>query len=362
MKVAILGAGSGGAASAVELIQAGHEVSLWARSPETLAPFMAAGGVVYEGRLGQGIARPVLITSDIIAACAGAQAVIIALPTFAHAGVAKLLAETGWSAQKPIILNPGHTGGALEVSHMFTRLGREAPAIVEFSTLAYVARKYRSDCVTISGRAKQLKAAVLDGRGGEMELAMGLFDDLTPVGDVIASDLANVNMVLHPPAAILGCAWVEATKGNFTFYVEAMTGAVARVMKNLDQERLAVARAYGHHLPSLVKEMKLLGTVEADMDDEEDYQTAIASGEANKRIKAPNSLQHRYYREDFGHGLLPFLDYAKIAQIETPTARSLYNLAEVAVGTNYRTHGRSASAMGLEGMGLEDVINRVRAK
>jgi len=230
MKIAILGAGGGGASCVVELTKAGHEVNLWARSAETLAPFLAAGGVAYEGVLGQGLAKPALITSDIVAACMQAHAVIITLPTFAHAGVAKLLAETGWPVDKPIILNPGHTGGALEVSHIFTRLRREAPSVVEFSTLAYVARKYRPDCVTISGRAKQLKAAVLDGRGGEMELAMRLFDGLTPVEDVIASDLANVNMVLHPPASILACAWVEATGGGFTFYVEGMTEAVARVM------------------------------------------------------------------------------------------------------------------------------------
>jgi len=123
-----------------------------------------------------------------------------------------------------------------------------------------------------------------------------------------------------------------------------------------------VARAYGHDLPALLQEMKLLGTVEADVENMEDYQQAIASGEANKKIKAPDSLQHRYYREDFGHGLLPFLEYAKIAQIETPTARALYHLAEVAVGTDYRVGGRIASSMGLEGMGLEDVIKRVRAK
>ena len=61
-KVAVVGAGGGGAAAVVELVGAGHNVVFWGRSPETLAPFQEQGGVAYEGVLGAGIARPSLIT------------------------------------------------------------------------------------------------------------------------------------------------------------------------------------------------------------------------------------------------------------------------------------------------------------
>ena len=80
--------------------------------------------------------------------------------------------------------------------------------------------------------------------------------------DVLACDLANVNMVLHAPGAVLAAAWVEATRGDFTFYVQGMTPGVARVMRALDDERRAVARAFGHDLPSLDAEMQAIGTVE----------------------------------------------------------------------------------------------------
>ena len=80
--------------------------------------------------------------------------------------------------------------------------------------------------------------------------------------DVLACDLANVNMVLHVPGALLAAAWVEATRGDFTFYVQGMTPGVARVMQSLDEERRAVARAFGHDLPPLVAEMQAIGTVE----------------------------------------------------------------------------------------------------
>ena len=61
MKVAIIGAGNGGAAAAVELTLAGHEVALYGRSPETLAPFRPSG-IRYSGVFGEGSARPNLLS------------------------------------------------------------------------------------------------------------------------------------------------------------------------------------------------------------------------------------------------------------------------------------------------------------
>jgi opine dehydrogenase len=361
MKVAVLGAGAGGTASVAELVQAGHDVCFWARSAKTLEPHVRLGGVAFEGKLGEGIARPALITTDLAAAIADVEVAVVALPTFSHGAIAKGMAAAGWSSDKPVVLNPGHTGGALEFAESFSRSGRQAPPVVEFSTLTYVARKYRPDGVTVSGRAKQLKAAALRGGADVLVIAGKLFPGLTPVADVIASDLSNVNMVLHPPGAILAAAWVEATGGDFTFYVDAMTPGVARIMRQLDDERLAVARAFGHELPNLIEEMKLLGTVEADVVDSSDFRAAISGGEANRRIKGPDSLEYRYYKEDFGHGLLPFLEFAAIAGVDTPVAKSLYSLAQIAVGTDYRKGGRTAEAMGIAGLSKDQVIRKVRA-
>ncbi len=362
MKVAVLGAGAGGAASVAELVQAGHDVHLWARSAETLEPHIRLGGVAFEGKLGEGVAKPALITTDLKAAISGVDVAVVVLPTFSHAAIASALAGAGWPSDKPLVLNPGHGGGALEFAETFSRAGRAAPPVVEFSTLTYVARKYRPDGVAVSGRAKQLKAAALKGGAEVLEIAAKLYPGVAPVADVIACGLSNVNMILHPPGAVLAAAWVEATGGDFTFYVEAMTPGVARVMKQLDDERLAVARAYGHDLPNLIAEMKLLGTVEADVVDLSDFRAAIAGGEANSRIKGPDSLEYRYYKEDFGHGLLPFLEFAKIADVDTPVAHSLYSLAQIAVGTDYRKGGRTAEAMGIAGMSRDQVIQKVRAK
>jgi opine dehydrogenase len=347
VKVVVVGGGAGGAAAAAELVTAGHEVRLWSRSQHTLAPFQAQGGVAFEGVLGSGLAKPALMTCDLAAAIGSTDLVLVCLPTSAHGEIARRLASLG--SEIPIALNPGHTGGALEVRQVFLSARREVPPIAEFSTLSYVARKYTPSSVTITGKAKRLRLGVLPGGERVVGMAQHLFPAAALAPNVLASGLSNVNMVLHVPGAVLAAAWVEATQGNFTFYVEGMTSGVARVMRGLDDERRAVARAFGHDLPILTAEMQAIGTVDASFGDLSDFAAAISSGEANRRIKAPDSLRHRYYHEDFCYGLLPFTVLAKISGVDTPVADALLRIGQLLVGFD-STAGRTAERMGIAGL------------
>jgi opine dehydrogenase len=360
MKVAVLGAGAGGAASVAQLTLAGHDVTLWNRSAATLQPFVGIGGVEYEGVLGAGLARPRTITGDLTKAVAGAEAILVCLPTFSHGPLAEMLAECGSGIDVPVILNPGHTGGALEFEHAFRRVSPKPLQIVEFSTLTYVARKLTAQRVTVTGAAKQVRAAALPAGKSALAIARQLFPSARPVDDVLSCDLSNVNMVLHPPGAILAAAWVEATKGDFTFYVQGMTPGVARVMRALDDERRAVARKFGHDLPPLVAEMQAIGTAESSISDFDDLAGAISGGVANRRIKAPDSLKHRYYLEDFGHGLLPFLAFAAIAGVAVPIATSLLHLASALTAIDFSAGGRTAERMGIANLNVSQLVSKVR--
>ena len=54
-RVAIIGAGNGGCAAAADLVKSGFDVRLYGRSPSTIEPLVARGGVEYEGVLGGGL-------------------------------------------------------------------------------------------------------------------------------------------------------------------------------------------------------------------------------------------------------------------------------------------------------------------
>ena len=351
MKLAILGAGAGGAAATVELTLAGHDVALWNRSSATLEPFH--NGIAYEGVLGVGLAKPRTLTTDLATALQGAALAVVTLPTTSHASMATALTSIGWRG--PVLLNPGHTGGALEFARA---TGAKPPPLAEFSTLTHIARKLQPGLVTITGQSRQLRLAHLPGGSAAADLAQTLWPAALRMPNVLATGLANINMVLHAPGAVLAAAWVEATAGDFTFYVQGMTRGVARVMTLLDAERLAVATAYGISLPNVVAEMQAIGSLAADIPSTP-LDAAIASGAANRRIRAPDTLAHRYYREDFGHGVLPFLALAAIANVDVPVASALFALAEAMIGPDLRTHGRTAAAMGIAGLTRAALLNQI---
>lgn len=356
--VCVIGAGAGGAAAVVELTLAGHEVRWWNRSPATIEPFRAVGGVRYEGVLGDGFAAPAAIPADLGAALEGADLAMVCLPSLAHEAVAGALVDARIGC--PLVLNPGHTGGALHVSELFRLRGVASPPLVELSTLTYVARKPAPDAVRITGAAASVRAACLPGGEEALSLLRSLYPAAAPAVDVLATSLANVNLVLHTPGALLGAAWVEATGGDFSFYVDGMTPGVVRVIEALDRERCAVAAAFGHDLPPLAEEMAAIGTAVAERAAAGDTRAAIAGGEANRAIRAPDTLGHRYYAEDFGFGLVPLLVLARIGGVGTPLAAALVEVASALLGRDLAAEGLTAARLGVAGLDREGLLDHVR--
>jgi len=375
--VAVLGAGAGGLSCAVELSLAGHAVRLWNRSPGSLP---AAGAISYTGVLGEGSVTAAAVSTDLSVALRGADAVVVSLPALAHGGVFAGLASAGCAL--PVVLNPGHTGGALHLRQAFRARGVPLPPVAELSTLTYVARRAEDADggagVRVTGRAGQVRCAALPGGAAAADWAAKLFPaTLSAAPDVLATSLSNVNLVLHPPGAILSAAWVEATGGAFTFYVDAMTDGTGRVIDALDGERRSVAAAFGHILPPLAGEMALVGTVPPALAASGSTAAAVRAGEANKTLRAPDSLRHRYYREDFPYAVTPFLALAAIAGVATPVASALLTVAGALTGPGAAPtgpgggtgpggedggldRGLDAAGLGIDGLDVDGLLRLVR--
>ena len=355
--VALLGAGAGGLSCAVELTQRGHRVWLWNRNPATVAAFRSRA-IPHSGVLGEGTVEVADVTTDLKAALDGADVAVVCLPALAHPAVFDDLAELGCAI--PVVLNPGHTGGALHLRRVFAAHGVPLPPVAELSTLTYVARR-RDDVVRVTGRAGQVRCGTLPGGKAAADAASDLFPTaIDRVPDVLASSLANVNLALHPPGAILAAAWTESTGGAFTFYVDAMTPGTGRVIDALDAERRAVAARFGHDLPPLTEEMALIGTVSAELTGQGDTAAAIRAGEANRTICGPDSLGHRYYREDFPYAVTPFLALARIAGVSTPLAEALLTVASALLGPDALAAALDAERLGIAGLDSAALLRLVR--
>lgn len=355
--VAVLGAGAGGLSAAVDLSHSGHQVRLWNRNPATVQAFRD-GCITHTGVLGDGVTTVAAVTTDLAEALHGADIALVCLPALAHGPLFADLARVGCAG--PVVLNPGHTGGVLHLRQVLRAHGAPLPPAAELSTLTYIARR-KDDVVHVTGRARQVRCGALPSGAAATAAAAALYPGMTlPAPDVLASSLSNVNLVLHPPGAILAAAWTEASGGAFTFYVDAMTPGVGRVIDALDGERREVAARFGHDLPPLAEEMALVGTVPPGQAGHGDTAAAIRAGEANRSISAPGSLAHRYYLEDFPYGMTPFLALARIAGVTAPLAQALLTVATALVGDGPLGPGLDAGGLGVAGLDRAGLLNLVR--
>ena len=355
-RIAVLGAGAGGLSATVDLTLAGHQVALWNRNAATLRSNAAEGVVRYRGVFGEGEVRPALITSDLNHALAKADVAVVCLPGMAHGPLFNDLAALGSSV--PLILNPGHTGGALHARRVWCQTKAELPPIAELSTLTYVARVI-DGVVHTTGKAKAVRAAGLPGSDYALAWAHRLFP-CTRAIDVLETSLSNVNLVLHPPGAVLGLAWVEATGGDFRFYADGTTPAVAAVRAALDPERRLVATEFGHPLPPLGEEMAAVGTIDQKVRASDDPAALIREGRANQHIRAPGSTSHRYYREDFPFALQPFTVLAELAGVAVPTAQALLTIGACVLGTEAMDAGFTAERLGVAKLSAQQLIEVIR--
>ena len=124
MRVAVIGAGSWGTALALVLAEAGHEVVLWARTPEV------ARAINEEHRNPRYLSdyrlpSAIRATAEYAAACDGAEAVVIVTPSAALRSVAADLRELVAPATPIVICSKGveEKTGLLPIDTFAAELG-----------------------------------------------------------------------------------------------------------------------------------------------------------------------------------------------------------------------------------------------
>ncbi len=63
--------------------------------------------------------------------------------------------------------------------------------------------------------------------------------------NVLHTGMNNMGAIFHPALTLLNMGWIEATHGDYQFYIDGVTPSVARMLEVLDRERVTVASALG---------------------------------------------------------------------------------------------------------------------
>ena len=349
--IAVLGAGHGGCAAAADLTRRGFDVRLHARREERLDPLREAGGITATGVI-EGLVPIGLMTTDVAEAVEGADVIMLVVPSVAFGYYADALAPL-LTPERPVFLNPGHTGGGLHFVHELRRAGYRAPVrTCESVTLTYICRMEGPAAVGIYSYTRNLRFSAFPGVHAQTLFALmkPVYPELALATNVLETGLANMNAVFHPPGMLMNAGWIEDTGGDFLFYRQSITESVGRVVAAVDAERMALAAALGVPATPFLEAFFRAGLTTRAARDSGSVARACRESGPNATIRSPSSLDHRYIHEDVGHGLVPMAAFARIAGVPTPTIDALIHLASRATGIDYATGGLTLAKMGLAGV------------
>lgn len=348
-RFAVLGAGHGGHALAGYLGMLGYPVWLYTHTPVKAQAIARAGGIRLEGAV-EGFG-PVTASLDLPEVLANADVILETHPAHLHRAMAQACAP--WLREEQVlVLNPGRTGGALEVAHTLRQEGAAPVLVAEAQTFLFASRMLEPGRARVFGVKRTVPLAALPAvhTPRVLRLLRRALPPFTAADSVLETSLANMGSIFHPALTLLNAGRIEDTGGDYEFYHGGATPGVARVLERLDEERLAVAASLGVDAPSARQWLQeVYGAYGRDL------REAIQNNRAYAGIRAPGSLDHRYLDEDIPASLVPLASLGRYLGVETPAMNSLIDLASVIRGMDYRATGRTVARLGLEGLTPEEI-------
>jgi len=347
LRLAVIGAGNGGLAVAGYFGLRGHEVRLVDTDLAAVTPVQRTGSIEVTGKHAgrPGIA---LATTVFAEAISGADVIVVVVPANAHGKVAEDLAPHVTSRQI-VVLHPGGAGGALEVAATFRRLKVvERPRIAEVESFMYGSKILGPAQVHISTVKLQGRLAALPARDTRdvLEALRGDYPEFVPARSVLQTSLNHMNAMLHVVGMTMNAGWIETSKGGFEFYRDGLSPTVARIVEEVDDERIAVSDALGADAVSLRTWIRETYHVEGPTL----FETIqMLHATVYKTSKAPGTLGSRYLAEDVPTGLVPIAALGEAAGVQTPLTRLFIELASRIHQVDHWRTGRTLGRMGLEG-------------
>ena len=340
---------------AAHLALQGFRVTLYNRTAENVAAIKHRGGIEIESYDGgpRGFGRLERVTSDMREALEDADIIMVVVPSTAHADIARTAAPHLRDGQI-LVLHPGRTGGAMEVVKVLADQGCQADVTVaEAETLIYASRSDGPAQVRIFGIKEAVPLAALPATRTRrvLDALAEAYPQFIDGQTVLHTGLNNMGAIFHPALTLLNAGRIESTGGEFQFYLDGVTPAVARVLEALDRERVTVAAAVGIRARSGLEWLKMA----YDATGATLYE-AIHNQPGYRGIKAPSTLNHRYIFEDVPMSLVPIAALGQRYGVSVQSVDSIIRLACIIHQTDFWRRGRTLSRLGIEQLSISELV------
>jgi len=354
----VIGAGHGGKTMAAHLALMGFPVTLWNRTFDHISVIKKRGGIDLESAEGgpHGFGKLTLVTSDLREALIDAEMIMVVLPSSAHAEIAKAAAPYFKDGQV-VVLHPGRTCGALEFKKVLQDTGCTANVTIsEAETFIYASRSDGPAQARIFRIKEAVPLAALPATRNALVLEKinEAYPQFIDGINVLHTGLNNMGAIFHPALTLLNAGWIEATHGDYQFYIDGVTPSVARVLEVLDRERVTVASSLGLRARTALEWLKLAYNTTGD-----DLQEAIHNQPGYYGIKAPSTLKHRYIFEDVPMSLVPIASLGQHYGVSVRGMDSIIRLACIVHRTDYWRRGRTVDRLGIGELSVSELTRYV---
>ena len=356
MEIAVLGSGNGGCAVAFDFAAHGHNVRLFdfEKFAENIRRIRKNGVIYAEGEL-EGSVRLAYAGHDIERTLKGAELVFAVGPAYSTRPFAE--------ASKPqlrkgqiVIVCPGSCAGSIDFKIGAGLSLRDEDVIVaETDTLPYAVRVLEPGRIRVFLKLRAgifLAAVPAKNTARVLEKIRDVYPAIAAAKTVLHTSLQNTNPVIHPAITLLNTALIERTRGDFYFYEDGVTPAVGRLIEAVDKERIAIGKRLGIELDPDPE----LGCVQGYMK-EPTYDRGYSEAPGFRGIKAQGSLDHRYFDEDVGYGLVFMQKLGEHVGVDTPCISAIIRLVSLLMNRDYLGEAkRTVKSLGLSEYTEEELV------
>ena len=350
----VIGAGNGGLAMAGYLSKIGYKVNLFNRTLEKIIPLQKDPTIHLTGEVtGSGTLNRV--TSNIEEAIEDVDVIMVTIPAMGHRSIAIEMAPYLQDGQI-IILNPGRTGGALEVYEILSRKEKNNITVAEAQTLIYAARSTSPNSAHIFQTKKEVTLAAIPAI--KTNYVLKLINDAYPqfieAKDVLETSINNYGAIFHPGPTLLNSGHIE--RGiPFQYYIDGITPSIGKFLEKMDMERMKIGR---------MLQIQTLSALDWLEETYGSYGDSLYEGVQNtsayQGLQAPKGLQIRYIYEDVPCSLVPMESIARVLGFRTPAISSIIDIAQIITGRDFRLEGRTADKLGLAGLSIANMHDLAR--
>ncbi len=348
--VAVLGAGHGGMAMAAHLALMGHKVNLFNRGEERLWGVRSSGAIEITGEV-EGFGELNMATTSMEEAIRGVDLIMVVVPAFGHRWMAEQMAPY-LKDDQIIVLHPGRTLGALEFRQVLTAAGVTADVIIaEAQTFIYASRATGPSQVHIFRIKHSIPVASIRAHliPKVIDRLRRLYPQFVPGDNIFKTSFENVGSVFHPALCVMNAGWIE-NDIDFQFYHEGVTHSVAKILEQIDAERVRVAEALGIRAITARQWLYMAYSTIGDS-----LYESMRKNSGYRGILAPRSLKVRYLEEDIPFSLVPMASLGRMLGVNTEVMDAVILMGSIINSTDYRSRGRTVENLGIAGMSLREL-------